>query len=110
MTFTQELARHVIGVVPGDISAQTRHWAIVSILDTLGVAIAGAAEPGVRILDRVVTGGRGEGPCILFGTDRRASALDAVLINGMAAHALDFDASNPYFAGHATMHLLAGAF
>jgi 2-methylcitrate dehydratase PrpD len=110
MTFTQDLARRVLGVKPADISADTRHWAIVSILDTLGVAIAGAAEPGVRILDRVVTGGRSEGPCVLFGTDRRASLLDAALINGMAAHALDFDASNPYFAGHATMHLLAGTF
>ena len=110
MTFSQDLARRVLSVAPADISADTRHWAIVSILDTLGVAIAGAAEPGVRILDRVVTGGRSDGPCILFGTDRRAGLLDAALVNGMAAHALDFDASNPYFAGHATMHLVAGTF
>jgi 2-methylcitrate dehydratase PrpD len=110
MTFTQQLADRVLGVAHADLPAETRHWATVSILDTLGVAIAGSHEPGVRILDRVATGGASGGDCLLFGTERRVSPLDAALINGMAAHVLDYDASNPYFAGHATMHLLAGAF
>lgn len=110
MTFTEQLAQRVIGVAHTDLPDETRHWATVSILDTLGVAIAGSHEPGVRMLDKVTTGGASGGQCLVFGTSRRVSACDAALINGMAAHVLDFDASNPYFAGHATMHLLAGAF
>lgn len=110
VTFTQQLADRVLGVAHGDLPAETRHWATVSILDTLGVAIAGSREPGVRMLDRVTTAGADGGDCLVFGTTRRVSPLDAALVNGMAAHVLDFDASNPYFAGHATMHLLAGAF
>lgn len=110
MTFTQQLAGCVLSVAHADLPKETRHWGGVSILDTLGVAIAGSLEPGVRMLDKVTTGGASGGQCLLFGTSRRASACDASLINGMAAHVLDFDASNPYFAGHATMHLLAGTF
>lgn len=110
MTVVEMLADRVRETTPASLTPEAIKWAKVSVLDTLGVAMAGAAEPSVRILDRVTTGGASQGPCLLMGTNRHASPLDAALLNGAAAHALDFDASNPVFAGHATMHLLAGAF
>lgn len=61
-------------------------------IDTTATMIAGRSEPVVAILrehlgDRI--GERGEAS-VLFGT-ARASAVDAALINGTAAHALDYD-------------------
>ena len=68
--------------------------AIVSsgFVDTAATLIAGRSEPVVNIVrehlaDRI--GARGEAT-VLFGTTR-ARAADAALINGTAAHALDYD-------------------
>jgi 2-methylcitrate dehydratase PrpD len=58
----------------------------------------------------VATAGASKGPCHLFGTTRRASVLDAALINGMACHALDFDISNNPFYGHPAVNILSVAF
>jgi 2-methylcitrate dehydratase PrpD len=109
LTFAHDLAARVVATRFADLPADTVHWTTVSLADTLGVAIAGSIEPDVRLLERVATDGA-VGPCLLFGSARRVPALDAALVNGMAAHVLDFDASNPVFAGHATMHLCAVAF
>src|SRR5262249_8155861 len=51
---------------------------------------AGATEPAARAVQRVVEID-GAGPCAVFGTSLRASAANAALANGTAAHALDYD-------------------
>ena len=61
-----------------------------ALLDTVGVTLAGAAEPAARIVQRMV-GKDGGGACCVLGTGLRASASDAALANGTAAHALDYD-------------------
>jgi len=61
-----------------------------AFLDTLGVALAGASEPAARSVARVVAAD-GRGPCAIVGTAIRATASNAALANGTAAHALDFD-------------------
>ena len=66
-----------------------RDAAARAVLDTIGVALAGAAEPAARAVQRVVTDSRG--PCTILGLAVRASAGDAALANGTAAHALDYD-------------------
>lgn len=71
---------------------------IEAILDTVGVTIAGATEPCVEIV-RSSLGDRG-GTSTLFGAAATASALDAALINGTAAHALDFDDCSNTMGGH----------
>ncbi|MGE0116768.1 MAG: MmgE/PrpD family protein [Dongiaceae bacterium] len=110
VTISRRLAERICGTCYEDFSADDLHWARVQILDTFGAALAGAAEQGVQILDAVVTGGLSAGPCRLFGSSRRASLLDAVLINGMACHALDFDISNNPFYGHPAVSILSVAF
>ena len=67
-----------------------RARAASAILDTIGVALAGAAEPVGRIVQMVVAGDGG-GAFTVFGTSSRASAGGAALANGTAAHALDYD-------------------
>ena len=46
----------------------------------------------------------------MFGTADRASALDAALINGTAAHALDFDDCNNTLGGHPSAPILPALF
>ena len=76
-------------------------WAKVGILDTVGVTVAGSTEPCARIVGEVAAGGGASlGQSLVFGTAERTSALDAALINGTAAHALDFDDCNNTLGGH----------
>lgn len=57
--------------------------------DCVGVMLAGRDEPPTRILTEVLAPPAGPST-LVFGT-RTASATDAAWINGVAAHALDFD-------------------
>jgi 2-methylcitrate dehydratase PrpD len=61
-----------------------------ALIDTLGVAIPGAAE---TVTGKAFATVRpwGEGPCTAIGSDIRLAAPWAALVNGTAAHALDFD-------------------
>ena len=66
-----------------------RARAAAAIVDTIGVALAGSVEPAARIVrESVAATANG---CAIWGTSRRASAPDAALANGTAAHALDYD-------------------
>ena len=63
--------------------------AATAILDTVGVALAGASEPASRAAQAVVAA---EGGAYrVLGTHLRSSVDGAALANGTAAHALDYD-------------------
>jgi 2-methylcitrate dehydratase PrpD len=70
--------------------AEARHAAAAAVLDTIGVALAGAAEPAARIVHATVAEA-GAGRAVIIGTALRASPAGAALANGTAAHALDYD-------------------
>ena len=90
---------------PDDVRAQTRR----ATLDTLGVMLAGAAEPVARSV-RAVARADGSLPlCTVFGTTLRASTAWAALANGAAGHAHDFDDTNFALMGHPSVPLLAAA-
>jgi len=61
------------------------------LLDHLGLAIAGAAEPAARIArtQALMLGGLPQARAL--GTSDRLRVTDAALVNGIACHALDFD-------------------
>jgi 2-methylcitrate dehydratase PrpD len=69
---------------------RARSIAAAAFLDTVGVTLAGVAEPVSRTVQGVVAG-ESHGECVVLGTPHRASATGAALANGTAAHALDFD-------------------
>ena len=79
-----------------------------ALLDTVGVTLAGAAEPAARIVQRVVEQDGG-GPCRLLGTALRSSAANAALANGTAAHALDYDDMCFVSLAHPSAPLVAAA-
>src|SRR6266508_5266934 len=83
----------------GDLSDEAVYANKIALLDTIGVTLAGCREDAPRILDEVVAPKAG-GPSLIFGTDRRVSALDAAHVNGTAAHALDFDNTASNLGGH----------
>jgi 2-methylcitrate dehydratase PrpD len=72
------------------------------------VTLAGAAQPAARIVQRVV-GHNAGGACAVLGTGLRASAGDAALANGTAAHALDYDDMCFVSLAHPSAPLVAAA-
>jgi 2-methylcitrate dehydratase PrpD len=99
------LADFVVAAAP---SAAARVAAARAVLDTVGVTLAGASEPAARIVRRVVEPD-GSGPCTVLGTGLRASAGNAALANGTAAHALDYDDMCFVSLAHPSAPLVAAA-
>ncbi|MFH1007142.1 MAG: MmgE/PrpD family protein [Candidatus Latescibacterota bacterium] len=99
MGLARELAQRITDMNFDSLSEDAVYWGKIALLDTLGVMLAGAQEDAPRILDEVV-GSPAGGPSLLFGTDRRVAPLDAALVNGTAAHALDFDNTASNIGGH----------
>ena len=81
------LAAFVRGATP---PPAARARAATAILDTIGVTLAGAAEPAGRIVQQIIAE-EGSRACTVLGTGLRATAAGAALANGTAAHALDYD-------------------
>jgi 2-methylcitrate dehydratase PrpD len=95
-----------------EIPAEARAAACQCVLDWLGVALAGSTEPLARML-RAEFAAESElaemGPATVLGSDQRASARTAALINGATGHALDFDDTNLVGGLHATAAVLPAA-
>src|SRR5258707_11811532 len=99
------LADFVIGAAP---PSTARAAAARALLDTVGVTLAGAAEPAASIVQRVVAQDR-TGPCRVLGTALHTSAANAALANGTAAHALDYDDMCFVSLAHPSAPLVAAA-
>jgi 2-methylcitrate dehydratase PrpD len=110
MTLAQELAKRINALRYEDLPPEAVHWAKIGILDTVGVTLAGAREDTARIVENVIASGAGAGTSLVFGGNRRVSALDAALVNGAASHALDFDDCNNTLGGHPSAPILPGLF
>jgi 2-methylcitrate dehydratase PrpD len=108
MQLAYELSRRCAALRFEDLPPQAVHWAKVGILDTVGVTVAGSVEPSARILGRVIP--PAAGASLVFGSADRSSVLDAALINGTAAHALDFDDCNNTLGGHPSAPILPALF
>lgn len=106
LTFAQELAQRSTAMRYQDLPADALHWAKVAIVDTVACTLAGAHEDASRIATHVAAAYGGAGDALLWGTRKRASALDAALINGTAGHALDYDDVNNTIGGHPSVPLL----
>ena len=99
MTFARELAQRVCAIRSDDLSEEAQYWNKIAVLDTVGVALAGTHEEAFTLLESVIDAPAG-GPSLVLGSDRRVSALDAALLNGTAAHTLDFDNTIETLIGH----------
>jgi 2-methylcitrate dehydratase PrpD len=80
-----------------------------AILDTLGVTLAGSVEVTAERIRTLVAHRRGSDEATLVGAPSRASAEDAALANGTAAHALDYDDLHQSLSGHPSVPVLPAA-
>jgi 2-methylcitrate dehydratase PrpD len=110
MSIASSLAERIASVGYEALPADAVHWAKVAILDAVGCTLAGSTEPCARIIDRVTTAGASGGASLIFGTSRRATPLDAALINGTASHALDYDDVSNTLGGHPSAPILPALF
>jgi 2-methylcitrate dehydratase PrpD len=101
MSFARELSRRALSISLENVPAEAIHIGRRAFADTVGVALAGADAPYLDALEAVLEIERGPGQVTLWGRGgRRASVLHAALINGTAAHALDFDDCSTTMGGH----------
>jgi len=103
---TQVLASHLAQIDIGRIAPRTRRLATTAIVDTVGVALAGAVEPTVTLLRESLGEPLPAGPALVLGTRTRTSVLDAALLNGTAAHAIDYDDMASAMGGHPSVPVL----
>jgi 2-methylcitrate dehydratase PrpD len=80
------------------------------MLDCVGVALAGARQPGGIIPAQWARGATGSGHATVWGHDFKTSAHDAALVNGTAAHALDYDDVTWGLIGHPSVSLVPATF
>lgn len=100
------LLRFVTGTRFEDLPKPTVELARLAVLDWWGVTAGGAGEPVARLLREAFP--EPAGPAAVLGTDRTASPVTAALLNGTAAHALDYDDVALALPGHLTAPLLPG--
>jgi 2-methylcitrate dehydratase PrpD len=103
MTFSQRIAERVNGIAFGRLDTAAIYWAKIAILDTIGVALAGAAEPAITMMAELTTQNAPLGNSPIWGGGRCVGMLEAAQLNAMAAHALDFDCSSSALGGHPAM-------
>ncbi|MBI2914175.1 MAG: MmgE/PrpD family protein [Chloroflexi bacterium] len=109
MNIGERLAGFVAETRPEGIPSEARVQARRAVLDTLGVTLAGCAEPGSRIVAEWVREQGGAGESSVLGQGFRAPATEAALANGASGHALDYDDVNMSMRGHPSVPLLPAA-
>jgi 2-methylcitrate dehydratase PrpD len=107
-SLTELLAARAASLRWEDIPEPARAVARQCLLDCLGVAIAGAGEPLVRLLFDEMREAGGAGQASVIGHAAVLPALSAALVNGAAAHALDYDDVNVAIPGHPSVAILPG--
>jgi 2-methylcitrate dehydratase PrpD len=102
------LAAFVTDLRYDDVPEAARTTIERAFVDTVGVTLAGSvADAGARVRRLATSAGTGE--TTLLGTDETASLTDAVLANGTAGHALDYDDLSWAMDGHPSVPLVAPA-
>lgn len=105
-TVAEQLAAFVVGV---EVPAEARRVAARALLDTVGVMLAGSAEPAGLRVQQVVRADAAAPTTTVVGTVIRTSPALAALANGTAAHALDYDDMCFVSLAHPSAPLVAAA-
>jgi 2-methylcitrate dehydratase PrpD len=87
--------------LPGHIVEKAKHC----VLDYVACALAGADDKAAQLVFEQALE-EGAGPCSVIARSARLGALQAALVNGTAAHALDYDDCILVLPGHLTVAVL----
>ena len=105
---TRALAERAAMLRYDDLPEPVRELARQCVLDYLGCAVAGAGDPLVGILlDEMLEAG-GAAQAGVVGHRQLLPVLAAALVNGAAAHALDYDDVHLAMPGHPSVAVLPG--
>src|SRR5882724_4720336 len=88
---TSDIARFVATVDAGAMPPRANFGARIGMLDCVGTMIAGADEEAVQIVSRMVATSTTNDGAPEIPSGRNLAAPDAALVNGVAAHVLDYD-------------------
>jgi 2-methylcitrate dehydratase PrpD len=88
---TAELGRFVSALAFNSVPEEAQAVVKTGFTDCFGVMIAGAREPVVAMIDRELAGADGCALASLIPSRERRNVEDAALVNGVAAHVLDYD-------------------
>ena len=102
---TDQIARFALEADVAAGPAALREAALSALIDTVGVAIAGRNDSGFRALLRGTAEEVRPGPATIWATGARTSPAYAALVNGTAAHALDYDDVSDPMYGHPSVAL-----
>jgi len=103
---THVLASKAAGLDYDNLPPPARELVRQCVLDYLGVAVAGASDGSVRLLLDEMNEAGGAPKASVIGHELRLPALSAALVNGAAAHALDYDDVNMAMPGHPSVAIL----
>jgi 2-methylcitrate dehydratase PrpD len=109
MTLSRDLAKFVTATDFEALPPEAVEQAKRALLDTLGVTLAGCREDGPAIVAEQVRETSGAEEASVIGRPFRAPVVEAALVNGTSAHALDFDDVNFSMRGHPSAPLLPAA-
>ncbi len=88
---TSELAGFVTGLTLDAVPKEAQAIAKTGITDCIGVMVAGARQAAVSLVDGEISSTDRDAQASLIPTGARRNAEDAALVNGCAAHILDYD-------------------
>src|ERR1043165_9549766 len=88
---TTDLATFVATIDPAAVPARATFGARIGLLDCVGTMIAGAEEEAGRLVAAIGPAYTGNDGAPEIPGGRNLSASDAALVNGVAAHVLDYD-------------------
>jgi 2-methylcitrate dehydratase PrpD len=91
LELTKQAAEFASAVTISDLPDRCTEATTIGITDCAGVMIAGAGEEAVRIVAVMAPVAAGKDTAPEMPSGRNLSAADAALVNGVAAHVLDYD-------------------
>lgn len=107
---TLQLAAQVASLLPEDIPPQVLSHARLCVLDALGAALRGSREASSRLIQALAEKEGGAPLATVWGRPFKTGALQAALINGASAHALDYDDTHQAVPAHVTAAVLPAVF
>jgi 2-methylcitrate dehydratase PrpD len=108
MSATHDIAARVASIRYEDLPPDVVEWARQTLLDWLGVALAGSREQLARILrDEAAEQGGNPVATIVGGKFKTGTQL-AALVNGATAHALDYDDAHFLATVHSGVTVISG--
>ena len=107
MGITETLARFAVETPAGFMNEAMKYSARMKFLDTIGIMVAGARHPSGKIAISLARKLGGKKQATLCGTSSQTSVELAAFVNGVSAHALEYD-DYTRSVGHASVCLVPG--